>query len=434
MGLGETDLLEDDGRGDAGMSFAVAAISCSICLEAVKDKGDRSTAKLQCGHEFHLDCIGSAFNAKGVMQCPNCRKIEKGQWLYSNGYRSFQEYNMDDWTYEEDLYDPSYSEMPFSVHWCPFGGLARLPSSFEEGESQSIAYHDLLGHHAIFAEHSAASLVAHSCPYAAYFQPLHPLSSNSAENAADGPAFHHHWSGHSVTNDIPTSHPFPGADLHYHSWDHQSLFPPTANHINGIDSSATVRSTRVDSDGHPRTRSFMHPYLLSHGSGSRVGSSVISSMVPPYPGNSRAHSHTSHGLQVYHQSNSSGVRAPIPSSIRRLGTRGLAPVGPTSSSSDHSSLYVFPSSGPSVRSHQDVEGSGGNRFLAWERDCLTPFPLVAVDREAGWWGPFASGSDAGSRTGGIWHRHGSDRPSSQGWAESTSYQPVHHHTRMHPFM
>lgn len=54
MGLGEADLLEDDGRGDAGMSFAVAAISCSICLEAVKDKGDRSTAKLQCGHEFHL--------------------------------------------------------------------------------------------------------------------------------------------------------------------------------------------------------------------------------------------------------------------------------------------------------------------------------------------------------------------------------------------
>lgn len=166
-------------------------------------------------------------------------------------------------------------------------------------------------------------------------------------------------------------------------------------------------------------------------SGSRVGSSVISSMVPPYPGNSRAHSHASHGLHVYHQSNSSGVRAPIPSSIRRLGTRGLAPVGPTSSSSDHSSLYVFP---PSGRSHQDVEGSGGNRFVAWERDCLTPFPLVAVDREAGWWGPFASGSDAGSRTGGIWHRHGSDRPSSQGWAESTSYQPVHHHTRMHPFM
>lgn len=82
-----------------------------------------------------------------------------------------------------------------------------------------------------------------------------------------------------------------------------------------------------------------------------------------------------------------------------------------------------------------MEGSGGNRFFAWERDCLTPFPLVAVDREPGWWGPFPSGSDSGSRTGGgIWHRHvGSDRPSLQAWNESTSYQPAHH-TRMHPFM
>lgn len=57
------------------------------------------------------DCIGSAFNSKGAMQCPNCRKIEKGQWLYSNGCRSFPEFSMDDWTHDEDLYDLSYSEM-----------------------------------------------------------------------------------------------------------------------------------------------------------------------------------------------------------------------------------------------------------------------------------------------------------------------------------
>ena len=45
------------------------------------------------------------------MQCPNCRKIEKGQWLYANGCRSFPDFSMDDWTHEEDLYDLSYSEM-----------------------------------------------------------------------------------------------------------------------------------------------------------------------------------------------------------------------------------------------------------------------------------------------------------------------------------
>ncbi|KDP37739.1 hypothetical protein JCGZ_05229 [Jatropha curcas] len=45
------------------------------------------------------------------MQCPNCRKIEKGQWLYANGCRSLPEFNMDDWAHDEDLYDLSYSEM-----------------------------------------------------------------------------------------------------------------------------------------------------------------------------------------------------------------------------------------------------------------------------------------------------------------------------------
>lgn len=59
----------------------------------------------------YLDCIGSAFNIKGAMQCPNCRKIEKGQWLYANGCRSYPEFSMDEWTHDEDLYDLSYSEM-----------------------------------------------------------------------------------------------------------------------------------------------------------------------------------------------------------------------------------------------------------------------------------------------------------------------------------
>lgn len=45
------------------------------------------------------------------MQCPNCRKIEKGQWLYANGSRPLPEFSMDDWAHDEDLYDLSYSEM-----------------------------------------------------------------------------------------------------------------------------------------------------------------------------------------------------------------------------------------------------------------------------------------------------------------------------------
>ncbi|KAL0387416.1 UNVERIFIED_CONTAM: E3 ubiquitin-protein ligase RFI2 [Sesamum radiatum] len=55
MGLGDADLLDDgDGGGGKGAEEAAAAVSCSICLEVVTDNGDRSWAKLQCGHQFHL--------------------------------------------------------------------------------------------------------------------------------------------------------------------------------------------------------------------------------------------------------------------------------------------------------------------------------------------------------------------------------------------
>ena len=61
MGLGSNggdDVVVDDGDGDGGdcgnggKSFC--SVSCSICLETVTDNGDRSWAKLQCGHQFHL--------------------------------------------------------------------------------------------------------------------------------------------------------------------------------------------------------------------------------------------------------------------------------------------------------------------------------------------------------------------------------------------
>ncbi|KAJ4896983.1 Uncharacterized protein Rs2_23777 [Raphanus sativus] len=59
---------------------------CTICIEPlVKTRDDRRTiVTLACGHKFHLDCIGSAFNAKGFMQCPNCMQIEPGQWRFAN--------------------------------------------------------------------------------------------------------------------------------------------------------------------------------------------------------------------------------------------------------------------------------------------------------------------------------------------------------------
>ena len=51
---------------------------------------------------FLADCIGSAFNAKGRMQCPNCRQVEQGQWLYANGC-CLNEDLVDDFPMEEDV-------------------------------------------------------------------------------------------------------------------------------------------------------------------------------------------------------------------------------------------------------------------------------------------------------------------------------------------
>ena len=62
MGLGNDDVsvVDDEGGTDSSVGgngskkcFG-SSVSCSICLEVVADNGDRSWAKLQCGHQFHL--------------------------------------------------------------------------------------------------------------------------------------------------------------------------------------------------------------------------------------------------------------------------------------------------------------------------------------------------------------------------------------------
>ncbi|OVA02647.1 zinc finger protein [Macleaya cordata] len=435
MGLGGTEPMDDEGRGET--LDGASSISCSICLDDVLDNGERSRAVLQCGHEFHLDCIGSMFNSKGgVMQCPNCRKTEKGQWLFASGsHSSFSEFNLVDWTHDDDLYDLSYSEMPFGVHWCPFRGLTPVSSSFDGISFNAV--HDLLGHNAVFAEHTAASSVARSCPYVAIFQPLLSSSANSNERVANGPSFNQQWSGLSGPNDISTSHAFPAGDLHYQIWDHHSPpFSAPGSHVGATDQgsvpSAAIRSTRGDSDGPPRSGSVLHPFFLDHGSGSRAGSSIMPSMVPPYPGvSSRSHDRVE-GLHAHHHQLQFHPRTPVFSNVRRSsGPRGVPPVGPPPSSSDRgSNFYMLPSSGSSGRNLQETVNPSNSHFYAWERDRLAPFPLIPVDREMGWWPPphqAAGGSDPGSRANSYWHRHGLERTSSQS-------RPPHPPGQMHPFI
>ncbi|KAF3454534.1 hypothetical protein FNV43_RR04982 [Rhamnella rubrinervis] len=425
MGLGnDDDVVVDDSDGGCGGKSCSGSVSCSICLDVVADNGDRSWAKLQCGHQFHLDCIGSAFNIKGAMQCPNCRKIEKGQWLYANGSRPFPELSMDDWPHDEDFYDLGYSEMSFGVHWCPFGSLTRLPSSFEEGEFSSTAYHDLLGQHAIFAEHTAVSSATHPCPYIAYFGPIHPSSSNSSGSVSEASSFNNHWNGTSVPSELPTSYAFPAMDLHYHSWEHHSPpFSTNNGRIGGADQPSippvTQRPARASSDIQ-RSGSFMHPFLVGHSSSARAGSSVTSPMIPPYPGsNARARDRVQ-ALQAYYQqqqpSNSPSMRTPLVSGTRRSSNyRGLAQVGPVASSSDQTGGYYFFPSGSSGRNFQEAENPLSSRFHAWDRDNLPAFSSNQVDRDPGW-GAFhqaASGSDSTIRSSGFRQRHGSERTSSQ---------------------
>lgn len=58
---------EEDEAG--GKEDKAAAVSCSICLDAVlAGAGERSTARLHCGHEFHLgNCSVDAGSVGGLL-------------------------------------------------------------------------------------------------------------------------------------------------------------------------------------------------------------------------------------------------------------------------------------------------------------------------------------------------------------------------------
>ncbi|KAG5567726.1 hypothetical protein RHGRI_003051 [Rhododendron griersonianum] len=343
----------DDPNGDqtTTSSFEVSSVSCSICLDFVTDDGTRATAKLQCGHEFHLDCIGSAFNSKGAMQCPNCRKVEKGRWLYATGSTfSFPEFSIEDWTADEDLHELSYSEMPSRVHWCPFSGVVRVHSSFEEVEPPPTRNYNLHRHHSVFSDQqTAASPVAHS--YVAYFGPIPPpTTSNTSENVED-PNFNHPWNGLSGHNEIFPAHTFPVIGIRHQNRGHHSHpFSANSGHVNSADQAsippAPLRSTRGDHDALTRSGSVVHPFL--HGP-----RSIHSHQRMPA-------SHATH----HHQ------HSPVIHSVRRFHVpRGVPPAVPAVAQSDHTGgFFLSPPTGSSGRNPHDMESSLPNHFHAWERD------------------------------------------------------------------
>ncbi|CAM8991835.1 unnamed protein product [Rhodiola kirilowii] len=251
-----------------------SSVSCSICLDVVLNDGERSCAKLKCGHQFHLDCIGSAFNMKGAMQCPNCRTVEKGHWLYANDTaQAVPEYNINDWIPDQEPHEVPFPGLPFRVHWCPFNGLAGYRPVLEDVDTPSAMYQGL-PEHALFAEPSAASSVSHL--YAAYIgQP--PLS--NATDSLDEPVFNHPWNV--ITHgDIPVPHGFPAMDFQYQSWIHRHL--QTSGHIDGIDQvpNSTLAMRPMRDEPVTRSTSSTHPLLLGQGSGTLALGPLIPSVVP----------------------------------------------------------------------------------------------------------------------------------------------------------
>ncbi|KAH9619022.1 hypothetical protein KSS87_012364 [Heliosperma pusillum] len=81
-----------NGEGDS------TSVTCSVCLDLITNgaygwKEVANNLKIK----MYDYCIGSAFNMRGTMQCPNCRTIESGQWLYASGStNSPPELSMDD--------------------------------------------------------------------------------------------------------------------------------------------------------------------------------------------------------------------------------------------------------------------------------------------------------------------------------------------------
>ncbi|XP_022727521.1 E3 ubiquitin-protein ligase RFI2-like isoform X2 [Durio zibethinus] len=390
-------------EGDAAAAPS-SEVSCSICLDLVSDTGGRSRAKLQCGHEFHLDCIGSAFNMKGTMQCPNCRKVEKGQWLYANGStRSFPELSMEDWNVDDDYYDQGYSEMPFRVHWCPFGEFTRIGSLSEEVEPPSTTYHEIHGHHAISAEQAAASSVAHS--YVAYAGPLPPTTLRSSDSVND-PNINRHSNSLSGHNEIFIPHALPTISIQYHSWGwHSPNLSVSDSHISNTDPAsvpaAAFRSSNGELNALSRAGSFPHPFPLEHGS--RGGSSYVSSVFPCHPG-STAHTHdrTHASLAFYHQQhhfyqqrfNRPGVPAAVVPGMRRA----LAPLAPVVPQPDQGGgFYIYPPSSSSRQNLHEAESLFPNNYSALERELLSHFPTISRDSGWGSYHPTHS-SDSGNRS------------------------------------
>ncbi|XP_017254653.1 E3 ubiquitin-protein ligase IPI1 isoform X1 [Daucus carota subsp. sativus] len=354
MEFGDLDRVGNgSGRGN---TFPV--VSCTICLDIITDNGDRSSVKLQCGHQFHLDCIGSAFNAKGAMQCPNCRETERGQWLYSNGSRSHAGFNIEDLVHDANPYDSSNATMRLVVAQGPLHGFVRLPTSFDRGVLLPIVYDGLRRQHVVLVQPTAVSPAYHLRPYAAY-SGTNSSSSHFSRSVSNGSTLSSRWNSRTA----PTSSHIDGPD--------QPFFP------------SMTQSVARDNISMPRLGSFVHPSAVDHGTDGRAGISVATSMRTPYPDSAARSRERMLALQAYYQHPpviSQGVHTPLlPPTRESNGQMNMTQVEPGAASSEQAS--GFPSTSLAGRNHSETQNSMPNPCHAWEREQSTSLPSSGNERE-----------------------------------------------------
>ncbi|TKW11479.1 hypothetical protein SEVIR_6G235800v4 [Setaria viridis] len=391
----------------AGGGGGGGGAACSICLDPVLARGGgRSVAKLQCGHEFHLDCIGSAFNAKGAMQCPNCRKIEKGRWLYARGHRPSADIDMGGWTTSEN-YDIA-TDLPFGFQWCPFSGFTQLASVFEEREAEPTSYHTIGDHPSAAA---SSSLV---CPYLALRGFLHPVHVPSTSNSgAESTSFHRHSTGLEghATPDLSNAQVFHATESRNHD-----------------------RLPRYDTSSQQRSRSYAHHHPLIHRPTPRSGSNLVAPLgsVPAVVTETRGHGHGARGHMYQQSMHSSMQSSPFPPTTRRVRPRALTITSFIAAASSAEVPHGFSAPGAVNRSVPDAEGISRpiDRPYAWGREGFAPFPWIPAEGEAHWWGTFNPMQN---------HAHGSftRRPAGERMPQNhpeNGYQPVPPPQRMPPFL
>ncbi|KAG8087813.1 hypothetical protein GUJ93_ZPchr0010g7730 [Zizania palustris] len=365
--------------------------ACSICLDPVVAVA-RSVAKLQCGHEFHLDCIGSAFNAKGAMQCPNCRKIEKGSWLYASGHHSSPDIDTSGWVTGE-TYDIT-SDFPFGFQWCPFSGFTQLASVFEEGEPEPTSYQTI-------ANHSSAASSSVVCPYLALRGFLHPVHvPSSSSSGAENSSFHRHPTGleSHAAPDMSNAHIFHSAESRNHDNDHRYLsnVPMSGIHDHPV-APFGIGLPRYDSSSQQRSRSYAHHHPLFHRPTPHNGSNMVAPVgsMPAVMAETRGHGHGARGQHMYQQSMLSSMQSsPFPPTSRRVRPRALSItsfIAAAATSAEIGGHHGFAPPGPvnmSNSSDGDADSRPVDRPYAFSQDGFTPFPWIPSDGESHQWGTF----------------------------------------------